>query len=59
MNASANTAVHSGFETQDETSPEVQNRGISRLTNGTCVLQKIYKQKKTYVLKSAKLRTIL
>ena len=33
----ANTAAHSGFETQGETSPVVQNRGISRLTNGTYV----------------------
>ena len=39
--------IHSGFETQGQTSPEVKNRGISGPTKGTYILQKYFKTTKT------------
>ena len=39
--ASANKAAHSGLWNPEDTSPEVQNKGISGPTKGTYVLQKV------------------
>ena len=42
----ASEGIHPGFETPGQTSPEVQNRGISGPAKRTYVLQKFLKKKK-------------